>query len=124
MTHWYNFGVDVESEDAAEEVIEIVESLGCTVYVSASDRVLATALQRDLDRNADVAESVSVLSGVNGVVVVSANDTSDTASATVYDCFNGEIEVDYRDRSGGESTRRHWGGVRKGSVHLDGGKYY
>lgn len=125
MTKWYNFGISVEDEEASSELVEELKSLELNVYSQRDSVVKATENARRIDRS-DVMDAIRSYSQVvEAVVVVNANDTSDTASGKAYEFTeSGKMEQVRSDHSGSESTRRNWHGISRSGVRVTGGKYY
>lgn len=125
MTKWYNFGISLKDEKVLSELVEELESLELSVYSQRDGSIKATENARRIDRN-DVMDAIQSYSqSVEAVVVVNANDTSDTASGKAYELTDsGQLEQVRSDHSGGESTRRNWHGISTAGVRVTGGKYY
>lgn len=124
MTKWYNYGVALKDESVRDDVIAALEDCGLSVYSDRGSGVKATGNARDIDTDSVKSALRPLFDDITGFIFVSANDTSDTASATVYEVQDGSLEQVRSDYSGGESTRRNWFGVSYGGVSVDGGKYY
>lgn len=124
MTKWYNYGVCIEDESVRDDVVEALEREGLTIVANGESGIKATENARDIDTDAVKSALRPYLNGISGMIFVSANDTSDTASATVYEVTDGALNQIRSEHSGGTDSRYNWYGVSYNGLSVDGGKYY
>lgn len=123
MSSWNNYAVIFKSK-VEHDVKNKLEDLGLDTYHERDNALKLTDFGGN-NVSRDQVEKVlhSQLEDIDGYIHVDANDNSDTAYATAYSNENGSLESVQNGRSGGESTRREWYGIRHQGVGLDGGKY-
>lgn len=110
--------------DAVTETLESSFDMSCwhedlgvvgTTFAGGPRRVSGSEVEDALRSFSEV---------ISGVVIVSANDNSDTASGTVYEVDDdGGFEKTRTRNSGGPNTRRNWPGISLDGIRVDGGKY-
>lgn len=124
MTRWFNFGVEATSDEERASIVEVFEERGLVVYCDRDTVVKATENARDIDEDEVLAALDACGAGIERVVVIEANDTADTASATFYEPeSSGGFDIVRTDHSGGQNSRRDWILI-SGNLRVTGGKYY
>lgn len=124
MTKWYNFGVSVSDASVVSEIVDELEEAGLGIYASKDRKVKATENARRVESETILNALESYGSAVNSVIVVTANDNADTASARVFEMQDGQLEQVDSEHSGSTDSRYNWHGVTKDGVRVNGGKYY
>lgn len=125
MTSWMNYGICVTDDTTREKIIHDLEELGIIIVGETAEGIVATQKSRSEVPQKDLKQILlSYEPNVSGFIQVSANDTSDSATGTIYSVTENNIEKMRTESSGGESTRRNWFGVSYNGVTVDGNKYY
>jgi hypothetical protein len=125
MTRWANYGVCIADESVRGELLEAVRDAGLVILADKdAGIVMSKKSSLELEKR-DVMDILQeYISGVSGLIYVSANDTSDTARGNVYAVNDGEFERVCSEYSGGDSGRYDWIGISYNGLQVDGGKYY
>lgn len=124
MTKWYNYGVCIDDESVREDVVTALEEEGLKIIANGDDGVKGTETSRDIDTDAVKSALRPYFDGISAIIFVTANDTSDTASATVYEVDGSSLDQVRSEHSGGTDSRYDWHGVSYNGLRVNGGKYY
>lgn len=123
MSSWNNYAV-IFKNSVEQDLKDRLEELGLKIYHEGDNVLKLTDFSGEEISRSQVEKVLQTqLETVNGYIHVDANDVSDTAYATAYTNKGGSLESVKNGRSGGESTRREWYGIRHQGTSLDGGKY-
>lgn len=125
MSTWNTYGVSLTDDAVQAEIADALAALGLKTWyhdghVKATDfpvdeTVSCPAVKRALQSYCDA--------GVSGLVHVSATDTTDTASGTVFHATADGWDRGKSRQSGGPNSRRNWPGLCVDGVRIAGGKY-
>lgn len=126
MSKWKNYGIPVSSEGVKSEIVRELKEIEGMGAFETEGGVIATVnlSENSFDCN-DVKQLLrrEFINKITGLVCVSANDTSDTASGAIYKVEDGEFVKSRTESSGGPSSRRNWPGIRYDGIKVSGGKY-
>lgn len=124
MSSWNNYGVKFTDKDAYDGAQEHV---GRFIINTDDDSLVIELTDFSADGELGIGDLKHRLSGhldnVSGVVHVSANDTSDTASGRAYDVDEGSFEMVRTQHSGDQDSRHNWPGLSYDGMRIRGGKY-
>jgi hypothetical protein len=124
MSKWYNYGIYVSDEESLQEIATSLEALGMIIYHKNANYIKATESARNIEPKEIKNKLEQFADEISAVIHITANDTADTATGTIYELKNGAFEKTRSKFSGGDDSRYDWLGLSYNGLNVDGGKYY
>lgn len=118
---WNNYAFSLTEEQDNDEFSKFCASYGFTVYRNTPQTVYISGVVDEIDTKEFVSELEDYYDGLHAYIVITANDTDDSAAGTVYKIID-DSRTRFSSKGVGPNERFNWE-LGFNDLSLDSGFY-